>query len=225
VLTEADFRLPRTVVPQHYTITVEPDLESFTFKGSEVVDLDVEETVDAIVLNALDLVIVDGELVQPQSGRRLGVTVSYDAERERATLQLSGPAEPGPWELHLQWTGELNDQLHGFYRSTYKLESGEEKVLATTQFESTHARRAVPCWDEPDLKATFGVTLVVADHLMPISNQPEKSREELGDGRVSVTFQDTMVMPVYLLTFIVGELETTEPVDVDGIPLPATSST
>ena len=91
MLTEADFRLPRTVVPQHYTITVEPDLESFTFKGSEVVDLDVEETVDAIVLNALDLVIVDGELVQPQSGRRLGVTVSSGSGR-----RSNSPARPSP---------------------------------------------------------------------------------------------------------------------------------
>jgi puromycin-sensitive aminopeptidase len=219
VLTEADFRLPRSVVPRHYTITMEPDLEAFTFKGSELVDVDVVEPVEQIVINALDIVITAGELVQPATGQRRAITPEYDPDRERATLILDAVAEPGMWELSLDWTGELNDQLHGFYRSTYQGDSGEEKILATTQFESTHARRAVPCWDEPDLKATFGVTLIVDEHLTAISNQPETEREPIGDGRSKVTFKDTMVMPVYLLTFIVGELETTEPIDVDGTPL------
>lgn len=219
MLTESDFRLPRTVIPRHYTITVEPDLETFGFRGTEVVDIDVLEPVDEIVINALDIDIERGELVHLASGKRLGIDVLYDKDRERATLELDGRADPGPWELHLDWNGELNDQLHGFYRSTYELESGEQRILATTQFESTHARRAVPCWDEPDLKATFGVTLVVDEHMTAISNQPESGREHLGDGRVAVTFEDTMIMPVYLLTFIVGELDATDPVDVDGVPL------
>ena len=219
MLTEADFRLPRTVVPRHYTITIEPDLESSTFKGSQVVDVDVNEPVDVILLNALDLAITRAELVEPATGQRRTASVTSQAGHERVALTLDAAADPGMWELHVEWTGELNDQLHGFYRSTYTLEDGQKKVLATTQFESTHARRALPCWDEPDLKATFGVTLVVDEHLTAISNQPEVSREPMGDGRVSVVFQDTMIMPVYLLTFIVGELETTEPVNVDGTPL------
>ena len=217
--TEADFRLPRSVVPSHYEITVEPDLDAFTFIGSEIVDVDVFDPVVEVVLNALDIVISNGELVHPATGRRIGFSVFYDAAAERATLRLTETAEPGQWQLHLEFSGELNDELHGFYRSTYTDESGIRKIVATTQFESTHARRAIPCWDEPDLKATFGVTLVVPEGLTAISNQPEIRREPQGDGRVVVTFRDTMVMPVYLLTFIVGELEATDPVEVDGTPL------
>ena len=46
-------------------------------------------------------------------------------------------------------------------------------MLATTQMEATDARRAFPCWDEPDAKAVFGVTLVVPDDLLAISNAGE----------------------------------------------------
>ena len=57
----------------------------------------------------------------------------------------------------LAFRGVLNDQLHGFYRSTYTDdETGEKHTIATTQFEAADARRAFPCWDEPDLKAVFG---------------------------------------------------------------------
>ncbi len=92
-------------------------------------------------------------------------------------------------------------------------------MLATTQMEATDARRAFPCWDEPDAKAVFGVTLVVPDDLLAISNAGEIGREPAGDGKVAVRFADTMPMSTYLVAFVVGPLVATDPVDVDGKPL------
>ncbi|MGH8919551.1 MAG: M1 family metallopeptidase, partial [Actinomycetes bacterium] len=113
----------------------------------------------------------------------------------------------------------LNDKLHGFYRSTYRDEAGEETVLATTQFEPADARRAFPCWDEPDLKATFAVSLVIDDGLTAISNGRVVGEEPGGDGRKRVTFAETMVMSTYLVAFVVGPFDFTAPVDVQGVPM------
>ncbi|MCZ6461098.1 MAG: M1 family aminopeptidase, partial [Actinobacteria bacterium] len=132
---------------------------------------------------------------------------------------LADQAEPGAWRLEISFEGVLNDDLRGFYRSVYTDGDGNEKTIATTQFEATDARRAFPCWDEPDFKATYGVTLVVDESLTAISNAPEVARESAGSGKVAITFKDTMKMSTYLVAFIVGELEVTDPVDVDGIPL------
>ena len=168
---EAHYRLPRTVFPSRYYLTLEPDLAEATFTGSEVVTLSVEEPVDEIVLNADDLELSGGRL--DGDGATLEVTsISLDAENERAHLSLSGTAEPGEWRLSLDFRGRLSDQLEGFYRSTYKDDAGQTHVIATTQFESTDARRAFPCWDEPDLKAVFGVTLVAPEGMLAISNGP-----------------------------------------------------
>ena len=87
------------------------------------------------------------------------------------------------------------------------MKDGNSHTIATTQFESTNARRAFPCFDEPDFKATFGVTLVVDEDLMAVSCGELVDSQPLGDGRRRDRFADTMEMSTYLVAFIVGELE------------------
>src|SRR5690606_8135374 len=115
----------------------------------------------------------------------------------RATIELSAPATPGTWRLHAYFRGELNDKLKGFYRSTFVDTDGNEQVIATTQFEATDARRAFPCWDEPEMKAVFAVTLVVDDGLTALSNAQEVARTSRPNGKVEVRFADTMKMSTY----------------------------
>jgi puromycin-sensitive aminopeptidase len=216
---EDPYRLPRAVTPSRYDLSIQPDLGAGTFTGSEDVAVDVHDPVGVVVLNILELTVDGGWLIDPD-GRRLEIgEVEVDERLQRVTLGLSGEASPGPWTLHLDFHGVLNDKLRGFYRSTYTEEDGLEHVIATTQFEAADARRAFPCWDEPDLKAVFGITLVVPGALAAISNGPEIEREPLVDGLVRVRFADTMVMSTYLVAFVVGRLELTDPADADGVPV------
>jgi puromycin-sensitive aminopeptidase len=212
-------RLPRTVLPRRYDLRLVPDLDGATFEGTVAIEVDVVEPVAEVVLNAIELE-VDEAWVEV-GGERRDATVTLDEEHERAGLALPEGAglEPGPATVHLAFRGILNDKLRGFYRSTFTDDDGTDRVIATTQFEATDARRAFPCWDEPDLKATFAVTLDVPEDLFAVSNGAETGREPIGDGRHRVTFAETMLMSTYLVAFIVGPLEATDPVDVDGVPL------
>ena len=215
--TEADFRLPRTVVPSHYRIRLEPDLEAATFSGTVAIDVDVVESVSSVLMNALDLTVTGASV--DAGGATFEATPSYDEERDRLQLDLDGELPVGPAVVHVSFDGILNDLLRGFYRSTYTDDDGVEHIIATTQFEATDARRAFPCWDEPDLKATFTVALVVDEHLQAFSNGAEVERLPIGEGKHEVRFAETMKMSTYLVAFIVGAFEITEPVDVDGVPL------
>jgi puromycin-sensitive aminopeptidase len=215
---EAAYRLPRTVLPRRYDLRIEPDLDAATFRGSEDVAVEVVEAVDRVVLNAAELEVDEAWLVGPD-GARLGATPSLDAQSERLTLVLDGEAAPGAWTVHLTFRGTLNDKLKGFYRSVFTDAEGVQQVIGTTQMEPTDARLAFPCWDEPDMKAVYAVTLVVADGLFALSNAAETGRTTLDDGRVEVRFADTIPMSTYLVAFVVGPLEATEPIDVDGTPL------
>jgi len=215
-LPDNPYRLPRTVVPHKYRIRLEPHLDSATFAGSETIDVTVETAADEIVLNAAEIEVVAAQLTN--GTETIGASPRYDEAMERVTLVLESTAEPGPWELRIDFNGILNDKLRGFYRSKFTDVDGNEQYIATTQFESTDARRAFPCWDEPDFKATFETTLVVPSDLMAITNTSEVSRHGLGDGRTEIRFAETMKMSTYLVAFIVGPFEATEPLDVDGVP-------
>ena len=212
-------RLPRTVIPRHYRLRLEPDLTEAVFSGSAEIAVEVWERTDRLVVNAVDLEIDSAYLRPSGGGDRIPAEVEYDERAQRAHLLLRRPAEPGLWELTCGFTGVLNDQLRGFYRSTFTDDAGTEQVIATTQFEATDARRAFPCWDEPDFKASFGATLVIPEGLTAVSNEAETGRRSLGDGRVEITFADTIPISTYLVAFAVGPLAATDPVDVDGVPL------
>jgi len=213
-----EFRLPTTVVPSRYDLRLEPDLEAATFRGEEVIAITVAEPVTEIALNAAELVI-DSAAAERVDGAVVHGSVVLDAEAERARFLFPSPIEPGEWRLKLVFTGVLNDRLHGFYRSTYKDEAGASHTIAATQFESTDARRGFPCWDEPAFKAVFGVTLVVPERLAAVSNAAITSETPTGTGKKVVTFADTIRMSTYLVAFVVGELEATDPVMVGNTPL------
>jgi puromycin-sensitive aminopeptidase len=216
---ESTYRLPRTVIPSRYELAIEPDLAAGTFRGAEDVRITVREPVREIALNAVDLRVEDGRLTNG-NGTKVDVSeISLDRANERARVLLAEPAPPGEWTLHLEYTGVLNERLVGFYPSTYTDAEGRTRTIATTHFEAADARRAFPCWDEPDLKAVFSVTLVVEEGLIALSNTPEVGREPSGDRKVAVRFDDTIPMSTYLVAWVVGPLELTEAVDVDGVPV------
>ncbi len=207
------YRLPRTAIPSRYDLELAPTLDSATFDGRVEVQVDVSEPTAQLVLNAVELEVheclVDGA----------AATWRLEPETDRLFITPAEQLEPGPAVLTIVFSGVLNAKLRGFYRSTYSANGGGERVIATTQMQATDCRRAFPCWDEPDLKAVFAVTLVVEPGLLAVSNGREIGREERPDGRIAVRFADTMVMSTYLVAFVVGPLEATEPIDAGGVPL------
>jgi puromycin-sensitive aminopeptidase len=213
------YRLPRTVVPGRYDLRLTPDFSTFTFTGYETVTATVDEATSEVVLNAVDLEIT-AVSARDALGRTLAGTVRLEPELDRAWLAFPEALTPGAWRLTLAWRGILNDKLRGFYRSRYTDASGAEQVLAATQFEATDARRAFPCWDEPSFKAVFAVTLVLDEDLEAISNTKVAGVEPgVAPGKKAVRFADTIVMSTYLVAFVVGRLEATDPLMVGRTPV------
>jgi len=205
------------VIPTRYDLRFEPDLAAATFTGQATITITVKQITQTILLNAVDLVL-QSAVTEHENRRQVEARIELDEKSQRAALSFQEAIPPGEWRLHLSFHGQLNDQLRGFYRSTYKDPSGALQTLAATQFEATDARRAFPCWDEPDFKAVFVTTLVIDPDLTAISNTLVTS-ESIEHNKKLVRFADTIRMSTYLVAFVVGRMEATKPVWVGKTPL------
>ncbi|MBU1000753.1 M1 family metallopeptidase [Patescibacteria group bacterium] len=206
-------RLPVHVRPERYKIMLKPDLDKFTFTGQVTIDLLLDKPTKQITLHAVELEIEAAEFIHQQRKTWAG-KISYDPSAETATFTFPKKIQKGKGKLKLIFKGVLNDKMRGFYRSQYEVD-GVKKHLAITQFESTDARRAFPCFDEPSQKAIFDVTLIVASNNTVISNtiksdliEHENSYLQMAtaDHKI-VAFKTTPKVSTYLLAFIVGEFE------------------
>ena len=188
------------------------------FAGTVDIDVDVTEVITSFTLNAIELE-VSSATVRSGDVEFVSDAPTFDEEFETATFTFAEALPLGRATISLRFTGILNDQLRGFYRSTFVDGDGVTHAIATTQFESTDARRAFPCWDEPALKATYQVTLVIPEDAAAFSNTAEVSSRPAGDGRREVSFAETMVMSTYLVAFVVGPFEASPVMMAAGTPV------
>ena len=202
--------LPNDVRPTRYNLTLAPDLDAFTFAGQVSIDIEILEPTSSVVLNSADIAVESCSLTLADGSERSVAGIEYDEGEETVAFDFGAELPVGSARLDIAFTGELNDRLRGFYRSGYTGADGRERMMATTQFEPTDARRAFPCWDEPSLKATFEVTLDIPADLVAVSNMPTESEQPDGAGRKTVRFAETPIMSTYLLAFVVGDLKSVE---------------
>lgn len=128
------------------------------------------------------------------------------------TLKFPQEITPSEVVLSLAFAGVMNNSMAGFYRSKYKPvakpspdtpREGDFHYMLSTQFESCDARRAFPCFDEPNLKATFDFEIEVPKGQTALSNMPVKSeRDGSSPGLKVVSFERTPVMSTYVSLYL-----------------------
>lgn len=207
-------RLSKNIIPLKYKVLLAPDLDAFTFEGEEEIEVKVGKSTNKITLHAAELEILSAVISQNKK-EDVG-SISYNLKEETATLSFSKKINSGKAVLKMSFTGILNDKLRGFYRSRYEM-GGKSYHMGVTQFESTDARRAIPCFDEPAHKAVFEVSLKVPSDRAVISNTIESEILEHDGGFKTVKFEPSPKMSSYLLAFIVGHFENIEAKTKSGV--------
>jgi aminopeptidase N len=165
-------RLPTNVQPLNYSLTLEPNLETFIFEGEAKIDIKISSPTDRIILNSAELNF-DTAHFSPSTSPSTKVTtnqIEFQPQTETAHLIFPNELKSGYGTLFIKFKGHLNDKLKGFYRTKYTNQNGDVCYAATTQLAAADARRAFPCWDEPAIKATFDVTLIADKNKTVLSN-------------------------------------------------------
>lgn len=194
--------LSTNVSPVHYDIAVVPDAAHLAFTGSVAIDLDVENPTHEIALNAADLtfarVALDREAEAPK--------IAFDDKNQTATFTFAKELAPGRHRLTIDYAGKIYEQASGLFALDYKAGKRTKRALFT-QFENSDARRFVPCWDEPNRKATFALTVTVPRRDLAVSNMPVAKIQRAGRSLKRVHFATSPKMSSYLLFLSTGDMQ------------------
>jgi aminopeptidase N len=229
-MTEQKGRLPVTVIPHHYDLQYKKiDLERHVFDGVLTMHATVPSPTNrtSLLLHSLELQIVSCTLNESNESKDeqwSGIEYRYNIPQQTVEIvfdDFAGWKEGAAYTIKIHFTGILNDQMRGLYRSTYIGLDGKPHTMATTQFEATDARRAFPCLDEPAHKATFQLTVSIPPHLQGISNTPFESvyTTYLGNNQSvkTIQYQKTPKMSTYLLALVVGDFDAISKTSPAGI--------
>jgi len=206
-----NFRLSKDVLPSRYELRFELEFDTWTSVGWERITLRSSRPSREITLHAIELDIAAATI----DGKNKLEKAIMDSESETATLRFASDIPAGEHTLEISWKGGIRDSLRGLYRSL----RGEERYAAT-QFEAADARRAFPCFDEPEFKARFSLELIHPSGNAAIANMPIVSQEELDERRTRTRFRETPKISTYLVAFTVGPYEfTPTATSPSGIPV------
>ena len=195
-------QLPSAVRPQHYELALVPDADHLRFSGRVRIEIAVIAPTSSIILN-VDELILDEAVVD---GMDRANAIQLDAKRQRATLDFSHPVAAGRHELTIAYHGVVGKATMGFFAMDYDSPAGKRRTLATN-FEPASERRFMPSWDEPNLKATLSLTVIVPADRMAVSNMPIASTETLPNKQKRIRFATTPKMSTYLYFLSIGDFE------------------
>ncbi|XP_023173795.2 aminopeptidase N [Drosophila hydei] len=217
---DQDVRLPSSIQPLKYNITLEPQMSgNFSFTGSVQIRVRVLEDCYNITMHVEDLNITRNDVGVYRAlpgGKDEWETNSLRIHKQYLVgakqffiIQLYDKLYRGSeYMVDIRFAGIIKDYLQGFYRSSYEV-LNETRWLASTQFQATDARRAFPCFDEPALKANFTLHIARPRHMTTVSNMPiiySNNHESLGN-YVWDHFAESLPMSTYLVAYAITDFK------------------
>lgn len=202
-------RLPTDIIPEYYHISIKPDLDKQTFSGQVKIRLSVKKNTGYIILNSKRLQIAEAVLLEVNTTKateKIFPRILQAPKNEQLGLLFQNFLYTGrKYVLTISYSAQLASSFSGFYKAFYQTRTRMTRILAATHFEPIAARSAFPCFDEPNFKAIFAVTIIRDCQYNTISNMPKKNSITRFDGFVEDNFMDSVKMSSYLVAFLVSD--------------------
>lgn len=206
---ELNYRLSGDVIPSRYEIQITPNLDEWTYEGLVTIHVHAtKENVREITLHSNDLTIQTVNVYDEMANDlHVGEEYTYENATHKLSIATNADLELDKlYYLQIKFSGNMKDDMSGFYRSTYMM-NGVERRLGATQFQTTSSRRAIPCFDEPQYKAIFDLMILRPENYHSLSNAKKllEGIPQMDTGLLMDLYESTPPMSVYLLAFIVSD--------------------
>ncbi|XP_062606085.1 endoplasmic reticulum aminopeptidase 2-like [Saccostrea cucullata] len=214
-----NFRLPSSVLPSEYHIFMHPNLTEGTFSGKVSIKCRVVKATYFFVLHSKNLEISDVTLRSVTDSKNLNVTRHLEfKENDQFYVEVDNVIPNDTViVINMKFEGEFASTCKGFYLSSYFDDNkNSTRLLASTQFELMHAREAFPCFDEPELKAKFSMSIVREKDYFSLFNMPLRSSTAYGANLVLDEFHQSVTMSSYLVAFVVCDFSSITDNTKDG---------
>ncbi|XP_045768463.1 glutamyl aminopeptidase isoform X2 [Maniola jurtina] len=197
--TKLTERLCNLVRPTHYKLVLNPDLKTGLFIGDVTIDINVNEVRKFVALHTKFLSIDDVKVYRNKNEVSIAKFLEVES-LEQLLIHFDNNLNPGSYQVHIKFSGNLTRNIVGLYLSHLK----DKSTMVASKFQPTYARQAFPCFDEPDFKATYDITLVKPVDYMALSNMNEVSKTlDPTSNTEAVTFATSVPMSTYLACFVV----------------------
>nr|AAK58066.1 110 kDa aminopeptidase [Heliothis virescens] len=221
-LDEPAYRLRDVVYPTDVNLDLDVYLDELRFNGLVQIDVEVRENdLRQIVLHQKVVSINAVNVVGPNGpvGLQFPYPYTTDDYYEILLINLAEPINIGNYSITIRYNGQINDNPidRGFYKGYYYL-NNELRLYATTQFQPYHARKAFPCFDEPQFKSRFTISITRASSLSPSYSNMAISNTQILGARTRETFHPTPIISAYLVAFHVSDFVATEYTSTDAKP-------
>uniref|UniRef100_A0A914WDA4 Aminopeptidase n=1 Tax=Plectus sambesii TaxID=2011161 RepID=A0A914WDA4_9BILA len=197
-----ELRLPTSVEPVKYTLTIRPNLTTFVSTGNVDIDLNINSRTDLIVLHAHGLNVTSYQITV--DGTHINAQKENCEFLGQLAFKLSNAVNQGEKvQLSIRFVGQVSDDLVGLYKNTHYSSDGSKSYSAVTQFEPTDARKMFPCFDEPAFKAVFQVSIERERRHTSKANMALQ-KTDIVDGQIEVDhFAPSVKMSTYLVAIAV----------------------
>ncbi|BFF92068.1 aminopeptidase N [Drosophila madeirensis] len=224
--------------PLHYSLLIEPNIVTSSNNGSLTIEIerDVAKVSgwEPIVLDVHNVSIANVRVIRaPLAGKtttgsdELELDFDSDYGEDNATfvvrLDKSFAAEPKlRLLLSLDFVSQVTETLQGVYKTSYtNPDTKKPEWMISTQFSPIDARRAFPCFDRPDMKANFSISIIRnSQYKMALSNMPKSHSSAYRPGFIRDDFLTTPKMPTYLVAFIVSNMVDSRYAALDSSVMP-----
>ncbi|MEI9914368.1 MAG: hypothetical protein WDN66_05360 [Candidatus Saccharibacteria bacterium] len=202
-------RLYSAFQPDNYTLDLDIDPKNMSFNGSVIIEgLKVGRPAKRITFHQKGLKVtkVSVSSISTKGNKDLKVTRIIEHKTlDELRLHFNELIYPGRYRIEIEYKGRINTQLHGIYASSFK-DKSKQKYIICTQFESHHAREALPCIDEPEAKSVFNLTLRTPTSLPAVIANTEVIKSTKENGLIVTRFASSPKMSSYLLALWLGIL-------------------